>query len=247
MTESERHRAFVTGGTGSVGQAIVKRLANGSKEVVFQYSSQDEAANALKHETGAEAWKCEFNQHLKLPSGEFGIVVNSAGVLLTKTDVEGISDEEWQQTMHVNAYVPFAIAREYVPGMKKRSWGRIVNIGSIYSLRGSTRNGAYNMSKHALSGLTRSLAKEVGPFGITANEVCPAAVTSRTMDRVAQDNVDAGNAESTDSFLSSVAAAIPAGRMARPEDIASMVEYLVSDEAGFLNGVSIPVDGGLIA
>lgn len=238
----------MTGGTGSVGRAIVSSLRDLDHEVWFQYNANQEAADRIADMTGSTGWRCDFLEDPdQLPDREFDIVVNSAGVLLTKTDVEGISDEEWERTFRVNTFVPFSVARRYLPGMKARRWGRIINIGSIYSLRGSTRNAAYNASKHALSGLTKSIAREVAPFGVTANELCPSAIDSDLMRRLADELVVDGRASSVEAYLADVAEANPTGRMARPADLAAAVRFLASEEAAFMNGVSIAVDGGQIA
>jgi len=130
--------------------------------------------------------------------------------------------------------------------MMEQRFGRIVNIGSIYAERGCSENVTYNMSKHGLLGLTRSLAHEYASFGVAVNQVDPSAVESRMMDRIASGNVERGHSQSVDDYLDGVRAAIPAGRMANPEDVSAAAMFLIR-QSGFITGVAVPVDGGAIA
>jgi 3-hydroxybutyrate dehydrogenase len=129
--------------------------------------------------------------------------------------------------------------------MLRRGWGRIINVGSVYSLRAATHRAPYVASKHALTGLTRALALEYATAGVTCNEICPSAVDSEMINRIA--HTRAGLRGTTvDSVLDEYRTMNPFGRMATAGEVASMVLYLAGPEAGFVNGASIPVDGGQI-
>ena len=239
-------KALVTGASGSVGSAIARQLLGAGYAVTIQGRRQNDLVVPLIG-AGAVWWECDlaadtFEQKW-LASCD--ILVNAAGVLLSKGPVHLASADEYERTMAVNVRAPFTLCQKVIPGMIDRSWGRIVNVGSIYSLRATSNNSVYNMSKHALSGLTGTIAKDYASHGITCNEVCPAAVDSRLIRRIATQWAETHGGTSND-YLANVAAAIPAGRMPTPDEVAAVVSFLVSEPAGMINGVSIPVDGGLI-
>jgi 3-hydroxybutyrate dehydrogenase len=129
--------------------------------------------------------------------------------------------------------------------MIRRKWGRIINVNSIYGLRGADHNCPYNVSKHALSGLTKSIAKEYAVHQITCNEICPGAITSNLMSRIAE---DAAREEgiTPEAYLQEVASSYPAKRLVLPAEVADLAVFLASEQASYVNGASIPVDGGLI-
>ena len=160
--------------------------------------------------------------------------------------VHEVSDRDWAATLRVNLYAPFVLIRAYLPAMRQKGWGRIVNVGSIYSLRGVEGNLPYTVSKHGLSGLTKTVAKEYGRYGITCNEICPGPVESVMMRRIAERNQAAGTT-TAEEYLSEVTSEIPSGRMAEPDEVAALTDFLTSAKASYLNGVSITLDGGLIA
>jgi 3-hydroxybutyrate dehydrogenase len=239
-------RALVTGGTGSIGAAIVAALADRGMEVWFQYHRQDSAARALEAKSGATGFSLDLSAQMDLPRRDFHVLVNAAAILLTKTLTHEVPNEELVDTIAINLIAPFRFCQQCLPFMLSERYGRIVNIGSIYAERGCTRNSSYNVSKHGLLGLTRSLAHEYAGDGIAVNQIDPSAVESDMMDRIAAANVDQGRAASTESYLDAVCEAIPAGRMANPSEIADAAVYLV-EQSGFVTGASLPVDGGLIA
>ncbi len=245
MVASTR-RALVTGGTGSIGSAIVRLLSRrGIAEVWFQYLSDETAAGNLEGETGAKGFRLDLAQPFTLPRCDFHILVNAAGILLTKTLTHEVTDDEISRTINVNLLAPFRLCKQCIPYMMERGYGRIVNIGSIYSERGCTENSSYNVSKHGLSGLTRSLAKEYASFGIAVNQIDPSAVESEMMNRIAASNVERGRATSVAAYLAAVRAAVPVGRMPTPDDVAEGAVFLI-EQSGFVNGTLLPIDGGQI-
>jgi 3-hydroxybutyrate dehydrogenase len=245
-TENDGRRALVTGATGSIGRAVVEALADRGFDVWFQYHAHEEAARRLETETGGTGFSLDLSAPFELPRNDFHVLVNSAAILLTKTLAHEVSDEELVSTIAINLLAPFRLCQQCLPFMLEQRYGRIVNIGSIYAERGCSENSSYNVSKHGLLGLTRSLAHEYASYGISVNQVDPSAVESDMMNRIAASNVERGKAESTGEYLDAVREAIPAGRMADPKDIAASVVYLV-EQSGFVTGAALPVDGGAIA
>ncbi|MCX6132996.1 MAG: SDR family oxidoreductase [Ignavibacteriales bacterium] len=237
---------LVTGGTGSVGESIVRAFSAKGYAVTFQYLSNEPKAKILSQDTRATPIRLDFLSDFDLPPGGFDIVVNNAGINITSCLSHEVSIESWERTMKVNLFTPFQIVRSLLPEMMRKGWGRIINISSIYGLRGVEWNLPYNSSKHGLSGLTKTVAKEYAQYGITCNEICPGAISSDLMNRIATREGEQLN-QSADDYLSEVAAAIPAKRLAKPQEIASLAIYLASEEAGYINGASITVDGGLVA
>lgn len=254
MSKSEREvnvnterKALVTGASGSIGFAIASLLIKEGYAVTVLSRCSNARIDELTA-MGAEWLMVDLaSQPLEIPESArtSTILVNAAGILLTKELTHEISIAELNETLVVNLVAPFVLCAQVLPFMVQKGWGRIVNIGSIYSLRGADRNSAYNVSKHGLSGLTKTIAKEYANKGITCNEICPAAVDSDLMHRLAT-NKESEGLQTASEYLSAVATAIPAGRLPRPEDVAEAVNFLVGDEAAMINGSSIPVDGGLI-
>lgn len=244
--DKKRKLAFITGGTGSVGTELVRVFSAKGYRVFFQYNSDMQAARRLTMKYNAQPLQIDFAGVLDLPDIAFDIVVNNAGVNLTSALSHGVNDEDWEKTLRVNLYAPFCIARRYLPGMMRKKWGRIINISSIYGLRGSENNLPYNVSKHGLSGLTKTIAKEYGSYKVTCNEICPAAIESELMNRIASEESKSMRI-SMKEYFKSICEEIPARRMAKPKDIADVAVFLASDEAAFINGASITVDGGKIA
>ena len=240
------HRVLVTGGTGSIGSAIVRRFRDRGDDVTFQYAHNDHRATALSERVGAKPVRVDFSRHFEPPNGAFDILVNNCGINVSDVNVHEVQDRDWDATLRVNLYAPFALIRAYLPDMLEKGWGRIINVGSIYSLRGVEGNLPYTVSKHALSGMTKTVAKEYGRHGITCNEICPGPVESDLMRRIAERSRAAGTT-TADEYLSEVTSEIPSGRMAEPDEVAALADFMTSPEANYLNGASVTLDGGLIA
>jgi 3-hydroxybutyrate dehydrogenase len=236
-------RVLVTGGTGTLGEAVVVAFAKAGHQMFFQYHSDDETAARLSDTFGATAFKIDFAGDFQLPRHDFDVLVNCAGINVSEELTHSVDPAAWDLMLRVNATVPFLLTRAIVPGMMRRGWGRVINIGSIYSLRGATHRAPYVASKHALSGLTKALALECAKTGVTCNEICPSAVESDMINRISE--IRAGLRGTTvDDVLDEYRSMNPYGRMATAAEVASMVLYLAGREAGFINGASIPVDGG---
>jgi NAD(P)-dependent dehydrogenase (short-subunit alcohol dehydrogenase family) len=243
----EMKTALVTGGSGSIGRAIVERLVKDGLHVTFQFHSDETGAASLARETGATPLRMDLlSSAVGREPLAFDVLVNSAGVLLTKTSIEQVSDNEMEKTLAVNLWAPFRLLRSVVPTMIDRGWGRIINVGSIYAQRGTSNNSSYNISKHALLGMTRSASWDLAKHGITVNQVDPSAVESRIIDDLATRYAASGTTTEQE-YKQAIADAIPARRLAAPADIAGAVSFLASEDSSFLTGQGIAVDGGLIA
>ena len=236
--------ALVTGASRGIGAATARALARAGCRVAINYRQGREDALALERELGpqARAFQADISREEEVAAmlarieawqGPVDILVNNAGIalegLLTDTTVE-----EWDRVFAVNVRGAFLCARSVLPGMISRRRGRIVNIASMWGQVGASCEVAYSASKAALIGMTRALAKEVAPCGITVNCVAPGVVDTAMMAGYSPADIDDLNRRT------------PLGRMAAPEEIAGAVLYLAGDAAGYVTGEVLPVNGGFV-
>jgi 3-oxoacyl-[acyl-carrier protein] reductase len=166
--------------------------------------------------------------------GRVRVVVNNAGFTRDGLAVK-YSTENWDATLDTNLRGAFLCSRRALPAMLKAKWGRIVNVASAAALRGNAGQAAYSASKAGLVGMTKSLAREVGARGITVNAVCPGFVATRMTEPQSE--------EIRQRYIDMT----PAGRFGSPEEVAAVIAFLAGPEAGYVNGATIAVDGGLTA
>lgn len=237
-------RVLITGGTGSIGQQLVLAFRRHNHDVIFQYHTQMELAKQLEKVSGAHCYQADFTSGLvELPTSEIDVLINGAAVNISANLTASVTELEWTTTLCINLSAPFFLVRAVLPSMIKNGFGRIINIGSIYSTRVVEKNLPYSVSKHGLSGLTKTVAREYGRWGITCNEICPGPVNSRLMNEIAERNAPVLHI-SSDEYLHRIADSIPVPRLAQPTDIAAAALFLASAEASYLNGLSLTLDGG---
>jgi 3-oxoacyl-[acyl-carrier protein] reductase len=233
----EGKTALVTGASRGIGRAIAVELAKAGASVVVGYRSGAEEAQAVAAEVGARAVQAnvadaEEAKRLVEEAGELDILVNNAG-LTRDTLIARMSDEDWQSVIDTNLGGVFHTCRAAVRGMMRRRSGAIVNVSSIVGLRGNPGQTNYSASKAGIIGFTKALARELGSRGVRANVLAPGYVATRLTDAIASD------------LQQQMLAATPLGRFGDPEDVAAAVRFLCSDEASFITGEVLLVDGGL--
>lgn len=239
---------LITGGTGDLGRGLVVDFLTRGHPVAFTYVRNSRQAEDLRT-LGAVPYCVDFRVsgwQEKLPQGPISILINNAAINISRATSEAVESFQWSQTMDVNLNAPFATIQHYLSGMKEKKFGRIINISSIYGLRSAEGNLPYTVSKHALSGLTKTLAREYGAFGITSNEVCPGPIDSSLLNRIAVENARI-DGTSSKTQIDELIENIPCRRLATVADVVAVVTFLASEGAGYVNGASIVVDGGLTA
>ena len=229
--------ALVTGASRGIGRAIAVELASAGASVVVGYRSGGEEANAVAAEIGGRAVQAdvadaEDAKRLVEEAGDVDILVNNAG-LTRDTLIARMSDEDWRSVIDTNLGGVFNTCRAVVRGMMRRRSGAIVNVSSIVGLRGNPGQTNYSASKAGIIGFTKALARELGSRGVRANVVAPGYVSTRLTDAIAEE------------LQQQMLAATPLGRFGDPEDVATAVRFLCSDEASFITGEVLLVDGGL--
>lgn len=234
--------ALVTGASGGIGGAIARRL-HGQGATVVLSGTRAEALEALAGELGerTQVMTCNLSDpaetealvgRVEAEAGQLDILINNAG--LTRDGLAmRMKDEDWQQVLDVNLTAAFRLARASLKGMMKRRWGRIIGISSIVGVTGNPGQANYAASKAGLIGMTKSLAQEVASRGITVNCVAPGMIETAM--------TDALNQQQRERILT----AIPMQRLGKSEEIASGVVYLASEEAAYVTGQTLHVNGGM--
>lgn len=234
--------ALVTGASGGIGAAIARALHR-QGAVVALSGTRREALEALAGELGERAHVCPADLRdpaapealvaaAEAAGGPLAILVNNAGFSRDGLALR-MKDADWQAVLEVDLSAPFRLARAALRGMLKRRAGRIIQISSVVGATGNPGQANYAAAKAGLVAMSKSLAQEVGSRGITVNVVAPGFVDT------------AMTAELPPAQKEKLLAAIPLGRMGRPEDIGAAVVYLASDEAGWITGATLHVNGGM--
>jgi 3-oxoacyl-[acyl-carrier protein] reductase len=233
----EGKTALVTGGSRGIGRAIAHELARAGAVVVVGYGSAAVEAEQVAAEVGGRAIRADVSsaaeaQRLVDEAGDLDILINNAG--LTRDGLLArMQDEDWEEVIQTNLSSVFYTCRAVTrPMMKKRS-GAIVNISSIVGLHGNFGQTNYGAAKAGIIGFTKSLARELGSRGVRANVVAPGYVKTRLTDVIPEEG------------KALMLANTPLGRLGDPEDVAGAVRFLCSDEASFITGEVLLVDGGL--
>ena len=234
--------ALVTGASGGIGGAIARAL-HGQGATVALSGTRTGPLEALAAELGARAHvtPCNLSDAAALAAlpreaaeamGGLDILVNNAGMTRDNLFMR-MSDEEWDQVIAVNLTATFRLSRAVLRGMMKKRWGRIIGITSIVGVTGNPGQGNYAAAKAGMIGMSKSLAAEVGSRGITVNCIAPGFITTAMTDKL------------NDDQKAKLLGAIPARRMGTSDEIASAAVYLASDEAAYVTGQTIHVNGGM--
>ncbi len=241
--------ALVTGASSGIGAAIAISFADAGWEVMAAGRDEGRLEEVADVSDKIAIWSGELSESDECDElvadtiDEFGSIdclVNSAGILL-RGDALETSDDDWRDIMTINLDVPFYMSRAALPHLQK-SQGSIVNLSSYWGLQAGQRAVAYCASKGALNMLTKAMAKDVASGGVRVNAICPGGVDTPMLATAAEDAE-----QEVDEFLQERAEPSPNGRIATPEDIATLVLFLASDAASHITGTAIPVDGGLSA
>jgi NAD(P)-dependent dehydrogenase (short-subunit alcohol dehydrogenase family) len=239
--------ALVTGGATGIGAATVAALAAEKITVALQYSSSQKEAKQIADQLNGKGFKVEIFQadlsqkgaaenlveQVKKNLGGIDILVNNAGVMSDASIIQ-MSDQLWDKAINVNLTAAFKLIRACAPSMVSKKWGRVINISSQVALTGSANHAHYATAKAGLLGLTYSAAKEYGASGVTVNAVLPGRIETKM---IADRSVGR-----LDEWLSQT----PLNRLGRPDEVASMINFLASDASSYITGAAINVNGGLV-
>ena len=226
--------ALVTGSARGIGRAIAEALV-ASGHAVVGVDVIDQERGSLERVVRADLAQRDAADHLEAEVGRVDVLVNNAAILVEKP-IEETSIDEFDLTIAVNLRAPFLLSRAFGAGMRERGWGRIINIASIAARTGGTSQvAAYGASKAGLVGLTKNFARNYGPDGVTVNVVCPAGILTPMAD--SQERANPGSRAATTGLFA-------LRRNAEPSEVATVVDFLASDGAGYMTGATIDVNGG---
>jgi acetoacetyl-CoA reductase len=232
--------ALVTGGTRGIGAAIARNLQEAGHRVAVTYHGNEDAAAAFRKETGIEPFKWDVSDFQACEDGlkrvveAFGpveILVNNAGITRDVT-LHRMKPEQWDAVIRTNLTSVFNMVSLTIVGMRERGFGRIVQISSINGQKGQIGQANYGAAKAGVLGFTRAVALENASKGITVNAVAPGYIATEMVQAVPA------------NVLESIVAQIPVGRLGEADEIAHGVRYLVSDEASFVTGATLTINGG---
>ena len=232
--------AIVTGGSRGIGEAISLALKAQGCTVVANYAGNEARAAEFSQRTGIPAYRWDVGDHQACLDGcarveaEFGpidIVVNNAGITRDGT-LHRMTFDDWNEVMRINLGGCFNMAKATFPGMRDRGWGRIVNIGSINGQAGQYGQVNYAAAKSGIHGFTKALAQEGAKFGVTVNAIAPGYIDTDMVAAVPP------------AVLEKIVAKIPVGRLGHAEEIARGVAFLTSEDAGFVTGSTMSINGG---
>jgi len=239
--------ALVTGAASGIGKACAERLARAGATVTVLDLNGD-GAEKVAAEIGGVALQADLSDYDVLDGLEVSadIVVNNAGVQHVAA-MEDFPPEKFSMILRIMLEAPFRIVRKALPGMYEKGWGRVVNISSVHGLRASPYKSAYISAKHGLEGLSKVIALEGGPKGVTSNCICPAYVRTPLVEgQIADQAKTRGIPES--EVIEKVMLTGPAiKRLVEPEEVAEMVAFLCTSEASFVTGASLTMDGAATA
>ncbi|AFK51992.1 acetoacetyl-CoA reductase [Tistrella mobilis] len=231
--------AIVTGGTRGIGRAISERLKADGFTVAANYAGNDAAAQAFSSETGIAVYKWDVGSYeacaegiakVEADLGPVDVVVNNAGITRDAT-LHKMTQAQWDDVIRTDLTSIFNMCRLVIEGMRARSYGRIVNISSINGQKGQIGQANYSAAKAGMIGFTKALAQEAASKGITVNVIAPGYVDTEMVAAVPE------------AVLQKIIGTIPVGRLGKAEEIARAVSFLTAEDAGFITGATLTVNG----
>ena len=242
MLRLKEKKVLITGATGGIGSAMAKRMAKQGADLVLSGTKKD-SLETLSNEIGdncysfaADLAKKEEIKNLVIwaieKMGSIDILVNNAGITRDNLSIR-MSDEDWDDVINVNLTASFLLSRDCLKVMLKNRWGRIINITSVVGVMGNAGQSNYAASKAGMIGMTKSIASEVSSRGITVNCISPGYVVTAMTDKI------------SDAAKENILQNTPVGRFGKAEEIADWAIYLASNEADYITGQNINVNGGL--
>lgn len=231
-------KVLITGGSRGIGKECVKEFRNLGYKVYFLYRSDDKSAQRVAEKTGAVAIKCDITKaddvlNSKNIIGNIDILINNAGISQIKL-FQDITENDWDEMFNVNIKGMFNVTKQFVSDMINNKYGRIINISSMWGETGASCEVHYSASKAAVIGFTKALAKELAPSGITVNCVSPGVIATDM------------NSHLTKEDINSLKEETPIGKIGTVKDVTASIVYLASDNAEFITGAVIPVNGGIV-
>jgi acetoacetyl-CoA reductase len=232
--------ALVTGGTRGIGAAASKALQDAGYKVAANYGGNDEAASKFKAETGIAVFKWDVSSFdacaagvkaVEAALGQVDVLVNNAGITRDAM-LHKMTLDQWRAVIDTNLNSLFNMCRPVIEGMRERNFGRIINISSINGQKGQMGQANYSAAKAGDIGFTKALAQENAKKGITVNAICPGYVATDMVKAVPKEVLD-----------KNILPLIPVGRLGEPEEIARCVVFLASEDAGFITGSTLTVNG----
>ena len=232
--------AFVTGGTRGIGRAVSARMRAAGYNVAAGYAGNEVAAKAAADELGLFVVKGNVSsfadcvaavKQVEAELGPVDVLVNNAGITRDAV-LHRMTEEQWNEVIHVNLASIFNMTRNVIEGMRERNYGRIVNISSINGQKGQIGQTNYSAAKAGMIGFTKALAQENAKKGITVNTVAPGYVDTEMVSAVPK------------PVLDQIIAGIPVGRLGMADEIARCVAFLASEDAGYITGTTLSVNGG---
>ena len=238
--------ALVTGGMGGLGEAVCIKLAALGFKVIATYSPGNDKAEAwLKTMNnmgyGFRAYPCDVTDFesaracvdtINREVGPVDVLVNNAGITRDMT-FKRMTKTDWDAVIHTNLDSVFNMTKQVLDGMTERKWGRVINVSSVNGQKGAFGQTNYSAAKAGMHGFTKALALEVAKQGVTVNTISPGYIGTKMVTAIPQEILD-----------SKILPQIPVNRLGKPEEIAGLVAYLASDEAAFVTGANISINGG---
>ena len=228
----------ITGGSRGIGAAMVRRFAAGGDRVYFLYASSVDSARTLEAETGAVAIQCDVSDEAQVRDAfaqipRVDVLINNAGIA-DWGPINWVEPDRFRRIMDVNVTGTYLCIRAALPSMLERKDGVILNVASMWGLTGASCEAAYAASKAAVIGLTKSLAKELGPSGIRVNAAAPGVIQTDMLKNLSSEDLEALRLET------------PLETLGRPEDVAETMWFLASPAASFITGEVLNVSGGFV-